>query len=54
MAFLVAHLDAAYNLARWLMRNETEAEGVVQEEYLRAINHVAVFWGGDEWLCRPL
>ena len=52
MALLVTHLDAAYNLARWLMRNETEAEDVVQEAYLRAISHFAGFRGGDgrAWL----
>jgi RNA polymerase sigma-70 factor (ECF subfamily) len=52
MAFLVAHLDAAYNLARWLMRNETEAEDLVQEAYLRAFSHFAGFRGGDgrAWL----
>src|ERR1700733_10586430 len=51
-AMLVAHLDAAYNLARWLMRNETEAEDVVQDSYLRAIRHFAAFRGGDgrAWL----
>jgi RNA polymerase sigma-70 factor, ECF subfamily len=52
MAFLVAHLDAAYNLARWLMRNEAEAEDSVQEAYLRAVGHFAGFRGGDgrAWL----
>ncbi len=40
-------MDAAYNLARWLMRNETDAEDVVQEAYLRAISHFASFRGGD-------
>jgi len=52
VALLVAHLDAAYNLARWLMRNQTEAEDVVQDAYLRAINHFAGFRGGDgrAWL----
>jgi len=50
--FLVAHLNAAYNLARWLMPNETEAEDMVQEAYLRAISHFAGFQGGDgrAWL----
>jgi RNA polymerase sigma-70 factor (ECF subfamily) len=52
VALLVAHLDSAYNLARWMMRNETEAEDVVQEAYLRTISHFAGFRGGDgrAWL----
>src|ERR1700726_2372845 len=52
MALLVAHLDAAYNLARWLMRNETDAEDLVQEAYVRAISHFVGFRGGDgrAWL----
>jgi RNA polymerase sigma-70 factor (ECF subfamily) len=52
VALLVTHLDAAYNLARWLMRNETEAQDVVQDAYLRAISHFAGFRGGDgrAWL----
>ena len=47
MALLVDHLDAAYNLARWLMRNEAEAEDSVQEACLRALSHFASFRGGD-------
>jgi len=52
VAQLVAYLDSAYNLARWLMRNETEAEDVVQDAYVRAISHFAGFRGGDgrAWL----
>jgi RNA polymerase sigma-70 factor (ECF subfamily) len=46
-ALLVTYLDAAYNLARWLMRNETEAQDVVQEAYVRAISRFASFRGGD-------
>jgi RNA polymerase sigma-70 factor (ECF subfamily) len=51
-ASLVEHLGAAYNLARWLMRNEAEAEDSVQEAYLRAIRHFASFRGGNRraWL----
>src|ERR1700727_2858259 len=48
----VAHLDAAYNLARWLTLSETEAVEVVQDAYLRAIRHSAVLRCGDgrAWL----
>jgi RNA polymerase sigma-70 factor, ECF subfamily len=53
-AVLTAHLGAAYNLARWLMRDETEAEDAVQDAYVRAISHFATFRGGDgrAWLLR--
>jgi RNA polymerase sigma-70 factor (ECF subfamily) len=34
---LLRHLDAGYNLARWLCRNEQDAQDVVQESYLRAL-----------------
>jgi RNA polymerase sigma-70 factor (ECF subfamily) len=30
------HLDAAYNLARWLARSPADAEGIVQDAMLRA------------------
>jgi RNA polymerase sigma-70 factor (ECF subfamily) len=41
------HLDAAYNLARWLTRNEHAAEDVVQEAYLRAAQYFGSYRGGD-------
>jgi RNA polymerase sigma factor (sigma-70 family) len=46
------HLDAAYNLARWLIRNEHDAEDRVQEAYLRAFRFFGGFKGGDSrsWL----
>jgi RNA polymerase sigma-70 factor (ECF subfamily) len=51
---LLPHLDAAYNLARWLTRDDRDAEDVVQEAYLRAIKHFATFKGGNArpWLLR--
>jgi DNA-directed RNA polymerase specialized sigma24 family protein len=44
---VLPHLDAAYRLARWLMRNEHDAEDVVQEASLRAIRYFRTFTGGD-------
>jgi RNA polymerase sigma-70 factor (ECF subfamily) len=41
------HLDAAYNLARWLARNEQDAQDIVQEAYLRAFRFFPAFRGGD-------
>jgi len=41
------HLDAAYNLARWLLRNDQDAEDAVQEAYMRAFKAFARFRGGD-------
>ena len=52
MEELLLHLNAAYNLARWLTRNATDAEDVVQEAYLRALKHFRSFHGNDSrpWL----
>ncbi len=49
---VLPHLDAAYNLARWLTRDEQDAEDVVQEAYLRAFKHYRTFKGGEArpWL----
>lgn len=46
------HLDAAFNLARWLTRNEDDAQDVVQEAYLRALKSFGSFYGSDgrPWL----
>ena len=49
---ILPHLDAAYNLARWLTRNEHDAEDMVQEAYLRAFKFFNAFRGvdGRAWL----
>lgn len=49
---MLPHLDAAYNLARWLLRNEHDAEDAVQEACLRAWRAFDRFRGGDgrAWL----
>jgi RNA polymerase sigma-70 factor (ECF subfamily) len=49
---MLPHLDAAHNLARWLLRNEQDAQDVVQEAYLRAFKSFAGFHGsnGRAWL----
>ena len=51
---VMPHLDAAYNLARWLVRNTHDAEDVVQEACLRAYKFFGGFQGGDArpWLLK--
>jgi RNA polymerase sigma-70 factor, ECF subfamily len=51
---VLPHLDAAYNLARWLMRNDQDAQDAVQEAYLRAFRFFSGFHGGDAraWLMK--
>ena len=49
---VIPHLNAAYNLARWLTRNGHDAEDLVQEAYLRAFRSFDSFQGQDgrAWL----
>lgn len=49
---LLPHLDAAYNLARWLVHDEQVAEDIVQDAYLRAFQYFGSFRGGPArpWL----
>jgi RNA polymerase sigma-70 factor, ECF subfamily len=49
---VLPHLDAAFNLARWLLRGRADAEDVAQEALLRACRFFRGFYGGDTraWL----
>jgi RNA polymerase sigma-70 factor (ECF subfamily) len=49
---VMPHLNAAYNLARWLTRNGDDAEDLVQEAFLRAFRAFETFEGQDgrAWL----
>jgi RNA polymerase sigma-70 factor (ECF subfamily) len=51
---ILPHLDAARRLARWLMRNEHDAEDAVQEASLRALRYFRTFTGGSgrAWFLR--
>ncbi len=49
---VLPHLDAAYSLARWLTRNEQDAQDVTQEAFLRAFRFFDGYQGGSlrAWL----
>jgi RNA polymerase sigma-70 factor (ECF subfamily) len=49
---VLPHLDAAYNLARWLASNDHDAQDVAQEACLRAFRFFGKFRGGNAraWL----
>jgi RNA polymerase sigma-70 factor (ECF subfamily) len=49
---VLPHLDAAYNFARWLTRNNEDASDIVQEACLRAMKYIGSYRGGDSraWL----
>ncbi len=51
-ALVLPHLDAAYNLARWLLRNDQAAEDAVQDAALRAMRYIDSLRGADArpWL----
>jgi RNA polymerase sigma-70 factor (ECF subfamily) len=51
-AVILPHLDAAYTLARYLMRDPHDAEDAVQDACLRALRYFDTFRGGDAraWL----
>ena len=51
---VLPHIDAGYRLAHWLMRNEHDAEDVVQDATLRAFRYFRTFTGGDgrAWFLR--
>jgi RNA polymerase sigma-70 factor (ECF subfamily) len=51
---VLPHLNAAYALARWLTRNQQDAEDAVQDAFLRAFRFSAGFRGGNAraWLLK--
>jgi RNA polymerase sigma-70 factor (ECF subfamily) len=51
---VLPHLNAAYNLARWLVADATLADDVVQDAALRALSYFSSYKGGDgrAWLLR--
>jgi len=53
-ALMLPHLDAAHNFAKWLLRNEQDAQDVVQEAFLRAFKSFGGFHGsnGRAWLLK--
>jgi len=51
---MLPHLDAAYNLACWLLRDAHEAEDAVQDAYLKAYEALPQYRGGScaAWLLK--
>ena len=51
---VLPYIDAAFNLAYWLLRSREDAEDVAQEGLLRAYRYFSGFHGGDPraWLLR--
>ena len=51
-ALALPHLDAAFNLARWLTRNDHDAQDVVQDAFMRAMRYFGSFRGDNArgWL----
>ena len=51
---MLVHLDSAHNLARWLVRDASLAEDIVQDAMLRALGYFGSYRGGDPraWLLR--
>ncbi|WP_319019355.1 sigma factor, partial [Burkholderia pseudomallei] len=51
---MLPHMHAAYNVARWLARNDQDAQDIVQEAYVRAFRFIGRFDGDDAraWLLR--
>jgi RNA polymerase sigma factor (sigma-70 family) len=49
---VLPHIHAAFNLARWLINNDQDAEDIVQESYLRAFKYFSSYRGGNSrsWL----
>jgi RNA polymerase sigma-70 factor (ECF subfamily) len=49
---ILPHMNAAYNLARWLLRSDQDAQDVVHDSFLRAHRYFSSFQGGDAraWL----
>ncbi len=51
---VLPHLDAAHNLARWLVKDAALAEDIVQDAVVRALSYFSTYRGGDNraWLFR--
>lgn len=44
---LLPHLDGAYNLARWMIESDQDAQDIVQEAYVQALREFEEFRGAD-------